>query len=198
MFCENLYMYECIIYFVCSNLYLLYVATYVYNKFYFLQLLFKCVKTFIFMAICIWNYVYDNLLLFYYICTTSYICDNSCIWQILFLEQKAPPVLVRTELTKFAYVCSGVIRFECPNVKFDQYSERKHKKFYSLIEFQGTPMLLFCAWSILIGQAADGSTCLQNPILALTTNGRPLQCAQFAKSNQIFPTVRFRSTLELA
>ena len=76
-------------------------------------------------------------------------------------------MLVRTELTKFAYVCSGVIRFECPNVKFDQYSEKKHKKLYSLIEFQGTPMLLVCAWSILIGQAADGSTCLQNPILAL-------------------------------
>ena len=110
---------------------------------------------------------------------------------------RASPVLVGTELAKFAYVCSGVIRFECPNVKFDQYSERKHKNFYSLIEFQGTPMLLVCAWSILIGQAADGSTCLQNPILALTMNGRSLQCARFAISNQIFPTVRFRSTLEL-
>ena len=108
-------------------------------------------------------------------------------WPRAYAQRPAPPVLVQTELTKFAYVCSGVIRFECPNVKFDQYSERKHKNFYSLIEFQGTPMLLFCAWSILIGQAADGSTCLQNPILALTMNGRSASVLGSLYRTKFFP-----------
>ena len=67
-------------------------------------------------------------------------------------------MLVQTELTKFAYVCSGVLRFESPNVTFDQYSERNYKKILFADWIPRDTYALVCAWSILIGQTADGSS----------------------------------------
>lgn len=91
-----------------------------------------------------------------------------------------------------------MLRFESHNVAFDQPSEEKYKKKLFNDGISSNTYAQVCAGSILIGEAAHGSTCLQNPILALTTNGQPLQCARFAKSNHVFPTTRFGSTLELA
>ena len=77
-------MYNCMIDFVYGNLYLLYVATYVYNKFYFLQLLFKCVKT-----LFLWQFVYKLMFKTTYYFFTTYVYDIlyllQLMWQTLFV-----------------------------------------------------------------------------------------------------------------
>ena len=68
------YMYECMIDFVCSNLYLIRMATHVYNRFYFFwQLLFKCVDLFL------WQFVYELM------CMTPYFFFNLCVWHLIFV-----------------------------------------------------------------------------------------------------------------
>ena len=58
----------------------------VYNRCYFCgNFCFACVKKIISIAICIYTYVYDNLLFLLLMRMTCYVCDNLCIWPILFL-----------------------------------------------------------------------------------------------------------------
>ena len=92
----------------------------------------------------------------------------------------APPVLVRTELTKFAYACSGSRVSMSRSIN----TPKENIKNYLMMKFHATH--LCSARSILICNAVHRSTCLHNLILALTMNGWPLECARFAKSNHAF------------